>query len=198
MWPFFPLSFLVLYKHTGVVAGITVFFIAVLIFVITLFLIIISRGKRTPKQNHQQTYAPTHNELELTENSPKAEGEPGYATVPYVFSLQNENFVNHKTPTSNNNDKTGEDKCLSVNDGPTLPDCTFTNKSTDSDNIYDNYDDIELMKKKKTVVSVQQQGEKKHKDGNEDEDEEGYVAMGPVAEENKAIHDQSHPEQTTE
>lgn len=202
-----------LHIHTGVAVGIILFFIIVVIAVVVIFLVILYRAKQPSKPYPRKADIASHNELATIDRLSMQEEEGGYETVPYVLSATNKIPTVHETPTKNDLHNEGDDEYLSMSDPPALPDRTYTFKSTESDNIYDNDDDLELLKSKADTGDEIQSEKKRYvtlrsnqvivkrmlsdNSGNNDNDDSGYMAMNPMVDESEIECDQSNPQQDT-
>ena len=184
----------------GVAVGITLFFIVVIVTMVVIFAVIIYRIKRAPNSKHQSADIPTYNEQ-----------EGGYEAIPLPLSTLNMVPASHTTTATTVTQNGGEDEYMPMSaDAPVLPDRTYSNKLTKSDNIYDNDDEMELIKKYNANESGELEGEKKcglSKDmdyktkeatplDSKNKDGSGYLTIIPMTEESDVVKDDNSTHKT--
>ena len=178
----------------GVAVGITLFVIVVIVTMVALFAVIMYRMKHAPRSKHQNTDIPNDNEQ-----------DDGYEAIPLNTSVPNKSSPSHETTSTAVHNEEEEEYVSMSGDASALPGHTDSNKPILSDNIYDNDDEIELMKRSKASASSALENKEKcgvskrdnynmnettPSDSYANKDDSEYVAIIPISEKSDATkHD---------
>ena len=178
----------------GVAVGIIVFLIVVIVTMMALFAVIMYRMKRAPRPKHQNTDISNYNEQ-----------DDGYEAIPFNISVPNKSSPSHQTISTAVHNGEEEEYMTMSGDALAPSDHIDSNKPVPSDDIYENDDEIELMKRRKASASSALENKEKcdvtqldnHKtsettlsDSYANKDDSGYVAIIPISEKSDATkHD---------